>query len=158
MRLVVEAEARPPSSRAMRQRSYSASLTPSRSRYALNSSPSSLEASARMRAFCSTVHSRTTGFGLSATIGRLRASCSQRDRFCCRTPVSRASRDALTAFFPVSRWTIFCLKATENGFVMSSSSSRPEMFKFERRDNYPGTGGHCDGYGACEPRGVLAVG
>src|SRR5262249_5486669 len=58
-------------------------------------------------------------------IGRLRASCSQRDRFCCRTPVCRANCDALTALLPVSRWTIFCLKATENGLLMSSSSSRP---------------------------------
>lgn len=52
----------------------------------------------------STVHTRT-GLGLSAMIGRLRASCNQRDRLCCRIPVSRANRAALTAFFPMSRCT-----------------------------------------------------
>jgi len=52
------------------------------------------------------------------TSDRLRASSSHRDGFCCRTPVSRASSEALTAFFPVSRCTIFCLNATEYGLVI----------------------------------------
>src|SRR4030095_5744224 len=30
----------------------------------------------------------------------------------------------------VSRWTIFCLKATENALVMSVSSSRPSKVQF----------------------------
>lgn len=38
-------------------------------------------------------------------------------------PVSRDSCIALTASLPVSRCTIFCLKATENGLVMSHPRS-----------------------------------
>jgi hypothetical protein len=41
------------------------------------------------------------------------ASRSQRDGFCCRTPVSMASWLALIVFLLVNRSTIFCLKATE---------------------------------------------
>ena len=43
------------------------------------------------------------GLRFMAMIGRLRASCSHRDRFCCPTPVSRASCDALTTLLPMSR-------------------------------------------------------
>ena len=51
--------------------------------------------------------------------GRLPASISHRERFCWRTPVSWESFAALTAALPVKRSTIFCLKAIENGLVMS---------------------------------------
>ena len=81
--------------------------------------------------------------GFVATAGTLRASANQRDNVGCPIPVSRPSFVALTAFFPVSRWTIFCLKATENGLVtLSCLVLAPHGFKFERRDNYPDTGGN----------------
>src|SRR5262249_41417403 len=115
-RFAIAAEDVSRSSRASRQRSNSASLTPSRPRNAVSLSPSRFAASATMRAFSATVH--VLCFGRSeATIGRLRASASHRDRFCCRRPVSRASSVALTAFFPMSRSTIFRLKASEYGLV-----------------------------------------
>ena len=47
-------------------------------------------------------------------------------------------------FFPGEPLDHLVLKASEYGLVMSSSTSRPERFKFERRDNYPGTGGVAD--------------
>src|SRR5579859_5471042 len=66
--------------------------------------------------------------------GRLRASCNHRDRFCWRMPVCLDNSTALRAFLPVRRSIIFCLKATENGLVMSTST-------FKGGDNYPDTGG-----------------
>ena len=55
----------------------------------------------------------------------------------CRTPVSRASCAALTAFFPVSRRTIFCLKARSMACSSTHRVLAPEWFNFDRRDNYP---------------------
>ena len=87
-------------------------------------SPSSLDASATIRAFSGTV--QTFGFGLSGTtLGNLRASASHRDRFCCRTPVSSDSCLALIASFPISRSTIFCLNVSEYGLVTSFLSHAP---------------------------------
>jgi hypothetical protein len=37
-------------------------------------------------------------------------------------PFCRDSCNVLTASFPVNRWIIFCLKASEYGLVMSFSS------------------------------------
>src|SRR6185437_1999811 len=112
MRLLVALDCRPSSCSAIRQRSKSASLIPSRSRYACSCSPRRLAASASTRAFCSSVKTCSVT-SLEPTSGRLRASCSQRDRFCCRTPVCRESCDAERASLPVSRSIIFCLNARE---------------------------------------------
>lgn len=91
----------------------------------MSRAPSSSAASATIRAFSPTVQS--FGFGRSGTtLGKLSASVSQRDRFCCRTPVSRDSCTALIPSFPISRCTIFCLKASEYGFVTSFRNHAPK--------------------------------
>jgi hypothetical protein len=57
-------------------------------------------------------------------------------------PVSRDSCTALTAFFPVRRSTIFCLKATEYGLVMLGRLAYFKKLIINLRgDNYPDTGG-----------------
>src|SRR5216684_2990744 len=45
------------------------------------------------------------------------------------------------ASFPVSRSSIFCLYARENGLVTSSLLPRPASPKAEASDNYPDAGG-----------------
>jgi len=60
-----------------------------------------------------------------------------RDGFCCRTPVPLESWTALTAFFPVSRCTIFCLNATEYGLVILTSRTQG----FNGCDTYSDTEG-----------------
>ena len=138
----VEADSR--SSRARRHRSNSARCTPSRARSAVSRSPSSSAASARRAGRARAPRwrepvgpeSRQSGSfrpqstplvsGRSGTtLGKLRASASQRDRFCCRTPVSRDSCTALIPSLSISRCTIFCLKASEYGFVTSFRSHAP---------------------------------
>src|SRR5262249_49961868 len=80
--------------------------------------------------------------GFFGTSGSLRASTSQRDSVCCRSPVSFASCIALTALGPISRCTILVLNAGEKGLVMHRLPSPPRRrFGRARSDNSPGTGG-----------------
>ena len=93
MRLLVDAAAPPPSSsRAMRHCSYSASFAS----FAFKVGSQLL--AIKMGGFGEDTgllfdRPLASGGGLrcmEAMMGRLRASCSQRDRFCCRTPISRS--------------------------------------------------------------------
>ena len=59
--------------------------------------------------------------------GTLLASCNDRESVCWRRPISNASCRALTEFMPISRATIFCLNARENGFVTESALSRQRI-------------------------------
>ena len=113
--------------------------SPLRPSKTVSSSPLSFEASLRIRIFSSTDHD--FGFLGAVTRGWLRASSSPRESVVCGSPTSCPSRRALSADFPIRRCTIFCLNAGENGFVTSSSLSRPQGSDLEERDNYPGAGG-----------------
>lgn len=124
IRLVVAMDARPSSSSASRHCSSSAKSKPFCSRKLLSSVPESFCASPRTRIFSSIDHV----FDLCRRVpisGKLRASRSHRDKVSCEIPVSRARDLALTASFPVSCSTIFCLNARENGFVTLLSLPRP---------------------------------
>ncbi len=81
-------------------------------------------ASARIRIFSSM--DRALVVRLGGIPERLWASCSQRESVCCGMPVSRPSCRALTPSLPVSRSSILCLYASENGLVTSLSLPRPQ--------------------------------
>jgi hypothetical protein len=64
----------------------------------------------------------------------VRASTSQRDSTCCRSPVSFASCVALTAFGSMSRCTILALNVGEYGLVtFHVAFSAPQRVSTEKR-------------------------